>query len=148
MKWRALVSLTLTFLMVFPLSPTTQIKSHQSNDVLSPATGITETGFTEAQRRALLESIVERADAERQNVDINIFQGYDVRGDALEHDGKEANLEPEDAFLIAEAIAYTYKLRDETQPRILITGDHRETSQALITAAAAGAYHQGFDQTL
>lgn len=150
---RTLLSFSLVFSLLFPMSTLSNRPKNQ--DTLSPVTIVGIPGFSEAQRTALFETIAERADAHRQNVDINIFQGYDVRGDAIEHiekdkEGKEitvpVNLAPEDAFLIAEAIAFTYKQeKPENKPRILITGDHRETSQALITAAAQGAALQGFD---
>jgi len=166
------LSIALTLALVFPLTPNS-IRPIKEQDKLSPPTTIHPGGMTEAQRKAIFETIDEKADVVRQNVDINIFQGYDVRGLALDHDGDKANLRPEEAFLIAEAIAHTYKkamnkasqdhLRAtfgligrgsaikranriaERTPKILITGDHRETTQALIWAAGIGASVQGFE---
>lgn len=144
----------LAFLLISPLSPPF-IKQSFQNQNLSPVTTV-KTGFNESDRLFLLNNIQNQADAVRGSTNINIFQGYDVRGNALgrwienkkegTREWVEPNLLPTDAFLITEAITFTYRqqISDNRQPRILITGDHRETSQVLITAAAAGAATQGF----
>ncbi len=140
------LSFILSLSLLTPLTPVPNPKTTQHHN-LSPAT-VTAKGFTQTERLAFLQSIEERAEAARGTTSINIFQGYDVRGIALDHEDDKANLRPEDAFLITQAIAFTYQQANpeavDQAPRILITGDHRETTQKLIMAAVAGAASQGF----
>ncbi len=147
-----LFHLLLSFLILSPFSQEAHKKSQLQT--LSPTTELEQT------KRLSFSFTPEWADSKRETIDPNIFQGYDVRGIALAHGTDKVNLRIVDAFLIAEAIAYTYmnafhkalgegkidghRNRNAT-PRILITGDARETSQTLIAAAAKGAALQGFE---
>lgn len=152
--------------ILFPYSTMNSIPSPVSYKTLSPSTTLAP-GFSETERKAIEENIAEQADAARGLIDPNIFQGYDVRGIGFDEGKDKANLRPVDAFLIAEAIAYDYQKKineawskelsalvstttpetfpQQKKPRILVTGDHRITSQPLVTAAAMGAFLQGFE---
>lgn len=155
---RRLFSLALTLTLLFPISPPKIFNHEQNQMTLSPPT-TAKPGFTQADRLALWSTIFTTADDRRPNIDDEVYQGYDVRGRAMEHKGKHAQLLPEDAFLTAESVSYVYKreFKKATEagtldpkrnpegkpPRILITGDGRTTTPALIAAAAAGAASQG-----
>ncbi|WP_372369460.1 hypothetical protein [Candidatus Uabimicrobium sp. HlEnr_7] len=90
-----------------------------------------------------METLAQRAESLRQTIDINIFKGYDVRGDAqVTSKSPKINLREEDAFLIGQSLASSYTLKQQT-PRFLITSDHRPTSEALRSALAQGAQNAG-----
>ncbi len=80
----------------------------------------------------------EHAEEARNNIDINIFKGYDVRGDAqITEKSPHIQLRPEDAFLIGQAIGSEYIKKGQT-PRVLITADHRPSSETLRDALSDG----------
>lgn len=82
--------------------------------------------------------LAEKANQHRPQLDVNIFRGYDVRGDATQiPGGPKVNLQPEDAWLIGQALASLYTEKKQT-PRVLITADHRPSSEDLKQALAQG----------
>ena len=90
-----------------------------------------------------METLAEKAESLRQTIDINIFKGYDIRGDAqVTAKSPKINLREEDAFLIGQALASSYTSQQQI-PRFLITSDHRPTSEALRQALAQGAQDAG-----
>ncbi|BBM82493.1 hypothetical protein [Candidatus Uabimicrobium amorphum] len=90
-----------------------------------------------------METLAEKAESLRKTVDINIFKGYDIRGDAqVTAKSPKINLREEDAFLIGQALASSYTSKQQT-PRFLITSDHRPTSETLRLALAHGAKDAG-----
>jgi dTDP-4-amino-4,6-dideoxygalactose transaminase/phosphomannomutase len=76
-------------------------------------------------------------------MDINIFRGYDVRGDATatkpEH---HLTLREEDACLIGQALVSLYTEKGQV-PRVLITSDHRLSSPALKKSLCDGCCAAG-----
>lgn len=95
-----------------------------------------------------MKNLAQRAELVRDSIDINIFKGYDIRGDAqVTSESSAVNLREEDAFLIGQALASGYVLQQQI-PKFLITSDHRPTSESLRNALAEGIKMAGGKATI
>jgi phosphomannomutase / phosphoglucomutase len=81
----------------------------------------------------------------RKNIDVNLFQGYDVRGDALaQKPGDRVNLKPSDAYLISLAIGNDFaekcalKKKKDHRTRVFVGADNRLSSPLLRAALVEG----------
>lgn len=83
-----------------------------------------------------------------------IFGGYDVRGKAIVPEGKEADLQPVHAYLVALTLGTqylaegTWRKKGKNQrraPRALVTADHRLSSHDLQRGLIQGFREAGFD---
>ncbi len=93
-------------------------------------------------------TLIEQAEEHRPKIDGNIFRGYDIRGDATQiPSGPKVNLTIEDAFLIGQALASLYTEKGQT-PRVIVTSDHRPSSEDLKKGLAQGLASSGAKVTI
>ena len=85
-----------------------------------------------------------------EKIDINIFQGYDIRGDAIAcYKDARVNLRPKDAYLIGLAIGCDFIEKSSSQkekdyrPKVFIAADNRLSSPSLRKALVEGAFDAG-----